>query len=72
MASETWVKFGSDTVLLPDGTKPLPEPMLTNIDDGRWYSPQTNYIRSVIEIIRMMYPIIIILESSHISYGSVS
>ena len=30
MATEIWVNFGSGNGLLPDGTKPLPEPMLTN------------------------------------------
>ena len=30
MAAEIWVNIGSGNGLLPDGTKPLPEPMLTN------------------------------------------
>ena len=30
MASEIWVNIGSGNGLLPGGTKPLPEPMLTN------------------------------------------
>ena len=30
MASEIWVNIGSGNDLLPDGTKPLPEPMLTD------------------------------------------
>ena len=74
MASKTWVNFGSDTDLLPDVTKPLPEPMLTITDVGLCYSPKTNYMytRSVINIIRLMYPKIIIIESSPIHYGSVS
>ena len=29
MAIEIWVPIVSDNGLLPDGTKPLPEPMLT-------------------------------------------
>ena len=29
MATEIWVNTGSGNGLLPDGTKPLPEPMLT-------------------------------------------
>ena len=29
MVSEIWVNFGSGNALLPDGTKPLHEPMLT-------------------------------------------
>ena len=30
MAREIWVNIGSGNGLLPDGTKPLPEPMLTD------------------------------------------
>ena len=30
MATEIWVNIGSANNLLPDGTKPLPEPLLTN------------------------------------------
>ena len=30
MVTEIWVNFGSGNGLLPDGTKPLPEPMLTD------------------------------------------
>ena len=37
MATEIWVNIGSGNGLLPDGTKPLPEPMLT---DHQW-SPGT-------------------------------
>ena len=37
MATEIWVNIGSGNGLLPDGTKPLPEPMLT---DHQW-SPAT-------------------------------
>ena len=33
MASEIWVNIGSGNGMLPDGTKPLPEPMLT---DHQW------------------------------------
>ena len=29
MVTEIWVNIGSGNGLLPDGTKPLPEPMLT-------------------------------------------
>ena len=29
MATEVWVNIGSGNGLLPDSTKPLPEPMLT-------------------------------------------
>ena len=37
MATEIWVNIGSGNGLLPDNTKPLPEPMLT---DHQW-SPVT-------------------------------
>ena len=30
MATEIWVNIGSGNGLLPNGTKPLPEPMLTD------------------------------------------
>ena len=33
METEIWVNIGSANDLLPDGTKPLPEPMLT---DHQW------------------------------------
>ena len=41
MATEIWVNIGSGNGLLPDGTKPLPEPMLT---DHQW-SPVTFILR---------------------------
>ena len=30
MVTEIWINIGSGNGLLPDGTKPLPEPMLTD------------------------------------------
>ena len=30
MATEIWIKIGSGNGLLPDGNKPVPEPMTTN------------------------------------------
>ena len=30
MTTEIWVNIGSGNGLVPDGTKPLPEPMLTD------------------------------------------
>ena len=35
MATWVWVKIGSGYGLLPDGTKPLPDPMLTYHQLGR-------------------------------------
>ena len=43
MATEICVNIGSDNGLLPDGTKPLPEPMLT---DHQW-SPSDTHIRAI-------------------------
>ena len=37
MATEIWVNIGSGNGVLPDGTKPLPEPMLTDLQ----WSPVT-------------------------------
>ena len=34
MVTEIWVNIGSGNGLLPDGTKPLPEPMLTYHQKG--------------------------------------
>ena len=39
MAAEIWVNTGSGNGLLPDSTKPLPEPMLTELNV---VSPVTN------------------------------
>ena len=36
MATEIWVNIGSGNGLLPDGTKPLPEPMLIN-SEVNWH-----------------------------------
>ena len=43
MTTEIWVNFGSGNGLLPDGTKPLPEPMLTN----HQRSPNDIHIRAI-------------------------
>ena len=34
MVTQMWVNIGSGNGLLPDGTKPLPEPMLTHHQCG--------------------------------------
>ena len=41
MATEIWVNIGSGNGLIPDGTKPLPEPMLT---DEQWSPVTFNFI----------------------------
>ena len=40
MTTKIWVNIGSGNGLLPDGTKPLPEPMLISdqINDFLWHS----------------------------------
>ena len=43
MATEIWVNIGSGDGLLCDGTKPLPEPMLT---DHQW-GPSGVHIRTI-------------------------
>ena len=45
MAAEIWINIGSANGLLPDGTKPLPEPMLT---DHQW-SPSDIHIRAILQ-----------------------
>ena len=42
-----WVNIGSGNGLVLDGTKPLPELMLTNLSDFSWYSPQINFTENV-------------------------
>ena len=41
LATEIWVNIGSGNGLLPEGTKPLPEPMLTDLQ----WSPVTFILR---------------------------
>ena len=47
IATYTWVTIASDNGLLPDGTKPLPEPMLTLISEVLWHSLESNFTVSV-------------------------
>ena len=44
---EIWVNIGSDHGLLPDGTKPLPKPMLTFLQLTRtpWQSPDGSFMK---------------------------
>ena len=43
MATYIWVNFGSGNGLLPDGTKPLPKPTLTIINEVLWHAPERNF-----------------------------
>ena len=45
MALEILVNTGSGNGLLPDGTKPLPEPMLTIISKVLWHSSEDIIMR---------------------------
>ena len=47
MALEILVNTGSGNVLLPDGTMPLPEPILTQ---HQWHSPDNN-LQAVLKIL---------------------
>ena len=49
MVTEIWVNIGSGNGLLPDGTKPLPEPMF--ISEVQRHSPGRNFMRDVPTII---------------------
>ena len=50
MASWIWVNIGSGNGFLPDGNKPLPEPMLTLQDPGGLHVGRMNFaIRGDIE-----------------------
>ena len=46
MATQIWVNIGSGNGLVPDGTKPLSEPMLTTINEVLWHSPESNFTAS--------------------------
>ena len=49
MATQIWVNIGSDNALLPDGDKPLSEPILIYITCVLWHSPNSNFTRSAHE-----------------------
>ena len=46
MAAEIWINIGPGNGLLPDGTKPLPEPMVMSHCQGVWYSPESVFTPS--------------------------
>ena len=50
IATGIWVNNGSDNGLLPDVTKPLPEPMLTYHHYGNYASSKGNFIRDTTPI----------------------
>ena len=46
MATQVWINIGSGNGLLPDGTKPLLEPMLT-ISKVQWHSSEGSFKRDI-------------------------
>ena len=46
MVTEIWINIGSGNGLLPDGTKPLPEPMLSYLQRCFVASHENNFIRN--------------------------
>ena len=47
MAAEIWVDIGSGNGLLPDGTKPLPGPVLIYDRRSLWHSSDNNFVWSI-------------------------
>ena len=47
MTTEIWVNIGSGNGLLPDGTKPLPEPMLTHYQSKVQRHPSRHSFRRI-------------------------
>ena len=45
MVAEIWVNIGSGNGLLPDGTKPLPEPVLIIISKIILYASESHFTR---------------------------
>ena len=50
--TEIWVNTGSGNGLLPDGTKPLPGPMLTT---GYWHPPKCNFTENAQDMLAKIY-----------------
>ena len=50
MATDIWVNIGSGNGLLPDGTKPLPEPMLTYQQSFVAFIWQQFYVKHLVSI----------------------
>ena len=51
MATQILINIGSDNGLLPNDTKPLPEPMLTYRKYGQWHLSKGNFTRDTSAII---------------------
>ena len=50
MVIQIWLNIDSGNGLLPDGTKPLPEPMLIYHQWVLWYSREGNFIGNAQDI----------------------
>ena len=50
MVTQIWVNSGSSDGFLPEGTKPLPEPMLTYYQGVLWHSFESNFTASAHEL----------------------
>ena len=46
MATSIWVNIGSGIGLVPDGTKPIPEPVLLLNNEVLWHSPESYFTMS--------------------------
>ena len=51
ISRQIWVSSGSGNGLLPDGTKPLPELMLTYHQMYSWHSPEDSFTTSACELL---------------------
>ena len=66
MATEIWVNIGLGNGLLPDGTKPLPEPML--IDHDSSVKSNDIHIRAISQEMPQTSVTEILLEITYIYY----
>ena len=66
MATEIWVNIGSGNGLLPNSTKPLPEPMLT---DHQWKSSDI-HIRAISQEMPQPSVIEIRLKITYLKFNS--
>ena len=48
LVTQIWINIGSSNGLLPDGSKPLPEPVLTNLAYHQWYRKTSNISRTLV------------------------
>ena len=63
MMTKIWVNLGSGNGLMPHGTKPLPEPMLTFIKGVLWRSPENSHKKMLMNYIYNLCSEITLLKS---------